>query len=195
MLKKIKSIFILKKLFIFITKFKYLKLINYNKALQKKLNISIDSYIKYYYQIEIELIPDQDYLDKGSKQNRFIYILNQKHKSFYHIYFDERKEEIKRTYIKRNEKLSKISILIDMEVKTISYLFQECRCLKEIKFIKFRRTDFTDFKCMFDSCENLINLDISKLKTDNVRNMTSMFGGCSSLKKLNLSNFQTDKVL
>ena len=78
--------------------------------------------------------------------------------------------------------MTKIKILIDIEVKSIAFLFYKCLCIKEIKFIIFDRTDFTDYQHMFYSCINLINLDISKLKTNNVTTMTSMFDSCFSLK-------------
>ena len=45
MYKNIKSIFILKKPFTYISQNKCLKLVKYNKSLQKKLNLTIDDYL------------------------------------------------------------------------------------------------------------------------------------------------------
>ena len=190
MLDNIKSIYILKTIIQNLSKRKYLHLIIHNKNLQNKLNISIDTYAKYYNQIEIEIIPDKNKRNK----NEFIYIMDEEDKSFYHIYFNEEKEEIKRNYFTKDEDISKIKILIDMEVKSIKGLFDECYCIKEIKFIKFNRIDFNNYKSMFYFCLNLINIDIKKLKTNNVEIMDNMFHSCESLEKLDLSNFVTDKV-
>ena len=75
MFKNIKSIFILKKPFTYISQNKRLKLVKYNKCLQKKLNLSIDDYFKHSNQIEIEIIPDQT---ENKEYKDFIYIINQK---------------------------------------------------------------------------------------------------------------------
>ena len=196
MLDKIKSIVNFKEVTEFITKRKYLKIFINNKKLQTKLNISIDTYIEYYNnQIEIEIIPDMNKLSEDDNKNKFINIKEESDKSFYHIYFDESNEEIEIHYINKNEKISRIKVIIDMEVKSLANLFKDYYNIKEIKFIKFNRTDYIDYSYMFSNCKKLNNLDISKLKTDNVKNMNHMFNNCSSLKNLNLSNFQTDKVI
>ena len=192
MLDNIKSLYIFKKVIDFIPKRKYLEVFIRNKKLQKKLNISIDTYIKYYNQIEIEIIPDCE--NEYEYKWDFINIKKESDKSFYHIYFNESNEEIKRNYINKNEKISKIKVIIDMEEKLLSHLFSGCDMVKEIRFIKFNRTDFTDYSEMFCNCEKLNNLDISKLKTDNIKTMTYMFFNCKNLKNLDLSNFKTDKL-
>ena len=110
-----------------------------------------------------------------------------------YIYFNESYQEIFRNYIKKDENVSKIRILIDMEVKSISELFQYCK-IKKVIFIKFNRTDFIDMSFMFECCESLKELDIMKVKTDNVINMGGTFWNCLSLKELDLSNFKTGKV-
>ena len=194
MLDKIKSLYILSKVVKHLPKKIYLNIFKYNKFYQKKFNISNDSYKRYYNEIEIELIPDKNELMLIDDIDEFIHIAEKEDKSFYHIYFDDSKEEMKRNYIKKDENISKIKVVIDMEVKTIAKLFSECSCLKEIKFIRFNRIDFLDYKNMFESCSNLINLDVSQLKTDEVRNMDYMFYNCSSLRHLNLSNFKTVHV-
>ena len=191
MLDNIKSLYILKAIFTNLSKRKYLCLIIHNKKLQSKLNISIDTYIKYYNQIEIEIIPDKNQINNN---NKFINIMDERDKSFYHIYFNNENVEIKRNYFTINEDVSKIKVLIDMEVKSIEALFYECYSIKEIKFIKFNRTDFNNYQYMFYYCLNLKNIDIKKLKTNNVENMDNMFFLCETLEKLDLSNFITDKV-
>jgi len=192
MLDNIKSGYIAQKIISYVPKRIYLELLIHNKKLQKKIKISLDTYIKYSNQIEIEIKMETDLTGRGI-HHKFINT-HEEEESYFHIYFDEGKEEIKRNYIGKNEKVSKIKVLIDMEIQSLCRLFNWCNQVKEIKFIKFNRIDFTDFRGMFYGCENLINLDIAKLKTDNVTNMTSMFFSCESLKNLNLSNFKTDNV-
>jgi len=191
MLDNIKSLYILKTIIKNISNGKYLRLIIHNKKIQNKLNVSIDNYIKYSNQIEIEIIPDQNEI---YNENKFINIIDEEDKSFFHIYFNEENKEINRNYFTKDENVPKIKVLIDMEVKSIEGLFSKCYCIKEIKFIKFNRTDFNDFRYMFNDCKYLKNIDIKKLKTNNVENMDNMFNSCKSLKKLDLSNFITDKV-
>ena len=71
---------------------KFLKIINYNKQLQKRLNLSIKD-LKYYSQkfssIIIELKPTQNIYGE------FINIAYQE-KDFYHIYFDNSKKRNKK---------------------------------------------------------------------------------------------------
>ena len=195
MLENLKSLYNLKQVIKFIQKKKYLEIIVHNKNLQKKLNISIDTYIKFYNQIEIEIIPDISELEEDDVANKFIKINPECDKPFFHIYFDESHEEVKRNYLNKKDKISKIKVLIDMEVKSLSYLFYYSLA-KEIKFIKNNRnySSDTDYSHMFYECKNLINLDISKLKANNVKDMSCMFYNCSSFKNLNLSNCKTDQV-
>ena len=192
MFGEIKSSYILRKIIKHINERNFLKIINYNKLFKKKLNISIDTYIRYFNQIEIEIIINNNKLD--NETNKFININDENDKQFYNIYLVEVKKEINRNYLYKYESISKIKVLIDTEVKSLTKLFNECYCLKKIKFTKFNRIDFTDFSNMFNYCRNLINLDISKIKTNNIENMKNMFCNCSSLKSLNISNFKTDKV-
>ena len=66
-----------------------LKIINYNKNLQNKLNIDINNYRKYLaIELEIDVVP--------GNYGQFINIYNDKEESYYHIYFNDNKEEIKR---------------------------------------------------------------------------------------------------
>ena len=89
----LKSTFILKKIiFDYIKKPKSLKIMKYNKKIQKRLNLSFNYYKDYstlYSPIEIELMLVNDNYDK------FINI-SDKEKEYYHIYFDNSNEEIKR---------------------------------------------------------------------------------------------------
>ena len=125
-LKNLKSDYILIKIFDIMTKKKSLKIIKYNKTLQKRLNISINDYKDYsqlYSSIEIELKVNDTRYDK-----EFINIPD-KEKEYYHIYFDNLNEEIKRNYLEKEEKVKLIKIIIDYQVKSLSGLFSVCNIL------------------------------------------------------------------
>ena len=94
--QNMKSNFILQKILGNLIKNKYLNLIRYNKYLQKRIDININYYKVYYLetysQIEIEIKPVND------KYGKFINF-NEEEK-YYHIYFNDNKDEIKRNYLK-----------------------------------------------------------------------------------------------
>ena len=83
MINGIKSLYILKKIFNHIKEKKILlKIIKYNKLIQKKLDISINDYFECQNQIEIIIYPDKNNLD--NEINPFI---NQNSKNcFCHIF-------------------------------------------------------------------------------------------------------------
>ena len=188
LLLKIKSKYILNQIFENTGK-KKLLIIKYNKNLQNRLNISIKDYIEEYQKIEIEVIPKYD-------NGIFINFsdLNKSDNSHFHIYFNDDKKEKKRYYFNNKDKVKKIKIIVDYEIKSFRRIFSECKCIQKIKFISFYRNDITNMSQMFYNCTNLEELDLSNFKTDNVTNMSNMFGWCSSLKILKISNFNTDNV-
>ena len=106
---KIKSNYILKRLFgIMQTKIS-LKIIKYNINIQKRLNININNYKDFsekFSSIELEIIPIQN------AYGSFINIKEEDEK-YFHIYFNDNKEEIKKTELNKEDKVSKINIIID----------------------------------------------------------------------------------
>ena len=85
--------------------------------------------------IEIEIIPTKD------QYGKFINI-NENDKLYYHIYFNDNKEEIKnKYYIEEEDKVTKIKIIIDYQVKSFKGLFYECECVESINFKKFYRNN------------------------------------------------------
>ena len=109
-LKYIKSKYILKQITDNLIKAKLLKIINYNKLIQDKLDIEINDYKKYYGQIEIELIPNNNE-DKN-------YFLNEECKSYYQIYFNNSNNEIKQNYFNKNDNITKINIILNNKIKS-----------------------------------------------------------------------------
>ena len=189
-LSLIKNCYIMKKIFHNIQKRIYLVIIKYNINIQKRLNININNYKEFselYSSIELEIIPIQN------KYGPFIKI-EEEDKAYFHIYFNDGKEEIKKTELNEEDKVSKINININYKIKSFYLLFDQCECIESINFKKFYRNNVTNMEYMFYGCSSLKELNLSNFNTNNVTNMMHMFYGCSSLKDLNLSNFNTINV-
>ena len=105
-LENIKSKYILKRLFDNLPKNTALKIVKYNKNKQNRLNLNINNY-KEFNLIEIELIPTI------CENCRFINIENEEDISYYHIFFNNEKKEIKSHIIPNYGGISKIRIIID----------------------------------------------------------------------------------
>ena len=176
------------KIFDYLRKNKMLDIIKHNKKIQNILNININDYKEYlglFSPIEIEIIPTIN------KYGNFINIVN---KEYYHIYFNDDKEETKRYYLTKNDNVSKIKIVIDYQVKSFEKLFFDCNCIESLSFKKCYRNNICDISHMFCGCSSLKEINISNLITNKIRDMNALFSGCSSLKELNISNFNTDNV-
>ena len=189
--EKIKSDYFLQKLYDNMPKKKKLEIVKYNKKIQNRINLSVKDYKEYsetFTSIEIEIIPT-----KG-EYGEFINI-NENDKLYYHIYFNDNKEEIKNKYeINKKDKITKIKIIIDYQVKSFKELFYKCRCIESINFKEFYRNNINDMSFMFAGCSSLKEINLSNFNTKNVTDMSSMFSGCSSLTEINLSNFNTENV-
>ena len=114
-LNKIRSKYIIIKIFDILKQNKLLNIINYNKKYQKLMNMHLINYKREYSKIEIEIIPEEN------KYGNFFNIPN-RNKS-YHIYFNDNKEEIKQKHINKEGKVNKIKIIIDYKIKSLSHLF------------------------------------------------------------------------
>ena len=188
--KNLKNDYFLQKLFHNLLKKKSLDIIKYNKKIKERINISIKDYKEYseiYSSIEIEIKP------VNNKFGNFIN-MNENDKKYYHIYFNDNKEEIKRNYLNENENVTKLKIIIDFQVKSFYELFYNCECIEYIYFNKFYRNNINNMESMFYGCSSLKELNLSNFNTNNVTDMRCMFDGCSSLEELNLSNFNTNNV-
>ena len=141
-----------------------LKIIKCNINIQKRLNININNYKDFsekFSSIELDIIPIQN------EYGPFIKI-KEENKKYFHIYFNNNKEEIKKTELNKEDKVSKINITIDYQIESFYNLFYYCKCIESINFKKFYRNNITD--------------------------MGFMFIGCSSLKELYLNNFNKPSI-
>ena len=190
-LKKIKSNYILSKIYYNISKKKSLEIIKYNKKVQNRLNLSIKDYKNYYETftpIELEIIPSKN------KFGKFINI-NEKDKLYYNLYLNGGGYEIKNKFrINGEDKATKIKIIIDYQIISFEKLFEGCYCIESIIFKKFYRNNINNMSYMFYGCPSLKELNLNNFNTNNVIDMSMMFYGCSSLKELNLYNFNTNNV-
>ena len=100
---------------------------------------------------------------------------------YYHIYFNDNEEEIKRNYI-NEDKVRKMKIIIDSEIKSFSYLFYYCECIESINFKKFFRNNITNMSYMFCGCSSLKELNLNNFNIINVTDMSCMFYGCYSVR-------------
>ena len=184
---QIRNKYILRNIFELLREHRLLQIIQYNKYIQKRIDKGIIDYINYK-KIIIELIPiNIDY------KNYFIYI-SEKEKPYFHIYFNDERRERKKTYFNKNQNVKKIKIIIDEEIKSLSKLFSNCKCIEKINLIKFNRKDIIDMRNMFYECSSLKELNLNNFNTINVTDMSYMFFECSSLKELNLNNFNINNV-
>ena len=148
-LKNVKSHYIILKFFEYLTERKYLETIRYNKSIQKRINININHYKAYYEtktSIELDIIP------MNGKCGDFIKI-KEENKKYFHIYFNDNKAEIKKTELNKEDKVSKINIIIDYQIKSF----------KELNINNFNTNNVTDMSDMFYKCLSLKELNLNIL--------------------------------
>ena len=188
--ENLKSNHLVKNLFNALEKKKTLDIIKYNKNIMKRLNININDYKKCsekYSSIEVEIKP------VVNKYSKFINIADED-KIYYHIYFNNKEEEIKRNCINIDDQIKIIKIRIDYHIKSFHGLFDGCNCIESINFKKFLRNNIENMSYMFYGCSSLKTIDLSNFITNNVTDMDHMFYDCSSLNEINLNNFNTNNV-
>ena len=151
------------------------------KSLENRINLSVKNYKEYsktFTPIEIEIIP------RKKKYGKFINM--NENEIYYHIYFNDNKEEIKRNYLDDN--VSKIKIIIDYQVKSFKDLFSWYKYIESINFKKFYRNNITDMSYMFCNCSSLKELNLNNFNTNNVTNMYGMFIECLNELKLKIKS-------
>ena len=180
---KIKSNYILKNIFNFIQIYKSLNIIKINKKLQKRIGVTKKDYESFIIELKLH----------ENKYGQFIKI-GEGEESYYHIYFNENKKKVKRNHIDKNDKVSKINIILDCKVKSFQYLFCGCNCIESINFKNFYKDNINNMSYMFDGCSSLYKINFENFNASNVKNMSYMFCRCSSLKEVNISTLNTSNV-
>ena len=164
---------------------KLLNMIKYNKSLMKRINININDYREYKEYLETNSPIEIEIKPVNKKYGKFINIKKEE-EIYYHIYFNNNKEEIKRNFSNENEKGGKFKIIIDYQVKSFEDLFYYCESIETINFKKFYRNNINNMKFMFYGCSSLKGLNLNNFITDNVTNMRRMFYGCSKELVMNI---------
>ena len=78
--------------------------------------------------------------------------------------------------INEEDKVTKIRIVIDYQVKSFEDLFKNCKCIQYINFKKFNRNNIDNMSFMFNKCHKLKEIKgINNFNTINVTNMNAMF--------------------
>ena len=107
-------------------------------------------------------------------------------KLYYHIYFNNNREEIKRLFINKGEEIKIIKIIIDYQIKSFEVLFDDCTCIETIYFKKFYRNNINNMDLMFSGCSSLKEIKgINNFNTINITNFRGMFSECFELTVLN----------
>ena len=85
---------------------------------------------------------------------------------------NDSKEEIKNSEFIHKYDVKKIKIIIDYQIKSFEKLFNKCKCIKKINFIKFNRNDINNMSYIFYGCASLKELNLSNFNTNNAKDMT-----------------------
>jgi len=189
MMEGIKNVYVLQRIFKYIPEGQYLKILNHNKKMQKRLKISLEDFKNNLNQMIIEMKSKNN----ASINNLKLNFIGEPNKL--HIYSVEENKDINKNGNISGEAI-KIRLVIDYDKKMnlLKGLFKSCTDIETLSFIKFNRRDILDMSDMFMNCESLTKINISKLKTDSVITMENMFSGCKELQSIDLSNLNTDNV-
>ena len=171
---KIKSNAIMKTIFLNVNELVILKLMKNNKKIKSIVNIQKSNY-EDYFQIEIEITPEKNKLGK------FVNI-PENWRNLFHIYLNNNDKQTNISEIHNTNEINSIKIKIDISNNnSLSGLFRNIRCIKEIIIKKLNRKNINDMSYMFAGCSSLKKLLLNNLNTINVTNMSHMFSGCTSL--------------
>lgn len=91
--------------------------------------------------------------------------------------------------------INNLSLLDTSDTTSISFMFYECRSLKNVDISSLNNEKVTDISGLFYMCSALETINgLDTLYTSGVTNMYGMFAYCSSLTSLDVARFDTSKV-
>ena len=118
-LKKVRSVYITKKILDNLNQIKLMNIIHYNKKYQKLMKISLKDFKNEFSKIEIEIIPEENTFGK------FVNITNKIcEENNVRIYFNDKKEEINRNYIAKDDNVKIIKIILNHKIKSLYRFFE-----------------------------------------------------------------------
>ena len=79
-----------------------------------------------------------------------------------------------------------ITVIIKKKITNLSYMFYDCKSLKNIEELKYLNIFYcTNFSYMFSGCSSLSNIkSLEKWNVSNGNDFSFMFMGCSSLSEI-----------
>ena len=153
MLRNVKALKVLNLIMnVYIHERRTFKLINHNKYLQKRLDITEEDFINYY-----KIIINVKIRKEPNEYSFFLpNTYYQSKKNFTIITETKPPLLIKRNYIALHEKkINKVRIIIHENVQTLKSLFQDMKHIEEINFIRYNRLDIHDVSNLFKNCTSL----------------------------------------
>ena len=201
-LQKLNSKYILKQIFDNLKDIRAYEIFRYNKNIQQKLNIDINSYRELSQEkspIIIEIIPVED-----KHGTIFNYVSG--NTGYFHMYFndsnkeedsnelgkEELEEEEEEEKEEKEEKEKDKGKEKEKEKEKVKEEKEDNVKVKKIKLVIDHEVD--SFENLFENCNCIESITFKRFTRINIQNMRSMFWQCSNLKEVNLDKFTTDNV-
>ena len=154
-------------------------------------NSSIDDYIKAIYDIEdsevgkrIQIINFEQIESKNKEQI----------KKYCEIFLNDKKQDFTYNYEFKEKGKYTFHFIFNKPLTDLSYLFHQCKQLKEIDLSHFHPKNVRNMRNMFNECEKLEKIKFFDSEiTKKVKDMRYMFSNCKSLTDLKI-NFQLKNI-
>lgn len=174
----------------------FLKLIIYSNKHKNELKITVDDYKDFHYSfsdIKLEFILNND--DKYIYNNKNFRKISQ-YKNKYIYAYEGSSKDLSNLFANFYELVEiKFITFYRTNITHLSKMFKECTHLKKIDFYRIISSNVICMGYMFSNCHSLTKIEnIDNLNTGNVINMSGMFHGCYEIKELELNIFNTSKV-
>ena len=204
---KVKSNVVCRLITKFMPSIRVLKTFNYNKSIQKRINLSIDDYIDISSDIVVASFDRNLFINKGVRQILESRFRNNEHRLVIDTVEEPNKVIVICCYGKRlvDPRLPKclayylyeaeeIGIVSKKPPVVLKNLFSGAHNVKYINMQELNAEYVKDITGMFENCVNLEQLDLSKFKINNLEKMSNLFYGCTSLETLDIPYLNTTSV-